>query len=142
MLAVFAVSMWVLGLIARPLTPVRIWLLVAMVAGLVLLFAIPLGRRVFALQLPPTGVLFAEAAVVLASVIALTIWRARSGPRSSGAPGQGEPAPSVTPPAAASVTPPVTPSVRPLVTPAAAPSVTPAAAPPVTPPITPPRGVA
>jgi cation-transporting ATPase E len=77
MLAVFAVAMWVLGLISRPLTAVRIWLLVAMVAGLLLVFAIPLGRSMFALELPPGRVLAAETAVVLAAIIALTVWRAR-----------------------------------------------------------------
>jgi cation-transporting ATPase E len=93
MLAVFAVAMWVLGLISRPLTAVRIWLLVAMVAGLLLVFAIPLGRSMFALQLPPDGVLAAEAAVVLAAIVALTVWRAQGAPRISGAlgPGQTEP---------------------------------------------------
>jgi hypothetical protein len=85
--------MWVLGLISRPLTAVRIWLLVAMVAGLLLVFAIPLGRSMFALQLPPDGVLAAEAAVVLAAIVALTVWRAQGAPRISGAlgPGQTEP---------------------------------------------------
>jgi cation-transporting ATPase E len=91
MLAVFAVAMWVLGLAlripGRPLTAFRIGLLVAMVAGLVLVFAIPLGRSMFALELPPGRVLAAEAAVVLAAIIALTLWRAQGTPRSSGAPG-------------------------------------------------------
>ena len=87
MLAVFAVAMWVLGLISRPLTAFRIGLLAAMVAGLVLVFAIPLGRSMFALQLPPDRVLAAEAAVVLAAIIALTLWRAQGASRASGAPG-------------------------------------------------------
>jgi cation-transporting P-type ATPase E len=85
MLAVFAVAIWVLGLVARPLTPDRIVLLVAMVAGLVVVFAIPLGRSVFALQLPPGRVLAAEAAVVVATIIALTVWRVRS-PQTLGTP--------------------------------------------------------
>ena len=87
MLAVFAVAMWVLGLTVRtpgrPLTPARIGLLAAMVAGR-LVFAIPLGRRVFALQLPPGRVLIAEAAVVVAAIIALTVWRVRYHPRTLG----------------------------------------------------------
>jgi cation-transporting P-type ATPase E len=86
MLAVFAVALWVLALISRPLSPVRIWLLAAMVAGLVLVFLIPLGRSMFALQLPPARVLAAEAAVALASVLALTVWRARGEPRMPGPP--------------------------------------------------------
>jgi cation-transporting P-type ATPase E len=90
MLAVFAVAMWVLGLISRPLTAVRIWLLVAMVAGLLLVFAIPLGRSMFALELPPGRVLAAETAVALAAIIALTVWRARGTPHISGALGPGQ----------------------------------------------------
>ncbi|HEY1627683.1 MAG TPA: HAD-IC family P-type ATPase [Streptosporangiaceae bacterium] len=89
MLAVFAVAMWVLGLIARPLTASRIVLLAAMVAGLVLCFAIPLARRIFALQLPPGRVLAAEAAVSLAAIIVLTVWRARGDSRLQGALGSG-----------------------------------------------------
>src|SRR5271169_3707740 len=46
---------------------------------LVLLFAIPLARRILALQLPPAGAIAAEAAVVLAAIAALTLWR-RFGP--------------------------------------------------------------
>jgi cation-transporting ATPase E len=91
MLAVFVVALWVLGLIARPLTPVRIALLAAMAAGLVAVFAIPLGRSIFALQLPPGRVLAAETAVSVAAIIALTVWRAIGGSRLHGALGSGGP---------------------------------------------------
>jgi cation-transporting P-type ATPase E len=94
MLAVFAVAMWVLGLAVRttgrPLDAARITLLAAMVAGLILVWAIPLGRTMFSLALPPGRVLATEAAVVAAAIIALTVWRARGAPRMPGAPGPGQ----------------------------------------------------
>ena len=43
------------------------------------LFAVALARRILALQLPSPGALAAEAAVVLAAISALTLWR-RFGP--------------------------------------------------------------
>jgi hypothetical protein len=56
---------------------VRVALIAAMAACMVALFAIPAARRVFALELPPPGLLAAEAAVVLVAISALSIWRAR-----------------------------------------------------------------
>jgi magnesium-transporting ATPase (P-type) len=47
-------------------------------AGLVPLFAVPASRRVLALQLPPAGMLAAVASVVLAAIVALTLWRRAS----------------------------------------------------------------
>jgi magnesium-transporting ATPase (P-type) len=75
MLALFAMGLWVLGLIARPLNLFRVLLLAAMAAALVLALAIPLSRRIFSLALPPPGVLLAVAAVTAASIAALTLWR-------------------------------------------------------------------
>jgi cation-transporting P-type ATPase E len=75
MLALFCMGLWVLGLIARPLSLPRILLLAAMAACLVLALAIPLGRRIFSLELPPAPVLLAVAAVTAASIAALTLWR-------------------------------------------------------------------
>jgi cation-transporting P-type ATPase E len=46
--------------------------------GLVPLFAVPAARRVLALQLPPAGILAAVASVVLAAIVALTLWRRAS----------------------------------------------------------------
>ena len=46
-----------------------------MAACLVPLFAIPLARSIFAVQLPPVGVLLQVAGVVLAAIAALTLWR-------------------------------------------------------------------
>jgi hypothetical protein len=50
-----------------------------MAACLWLLFAVSLARRILALQLPSAGAFAAEAAVVLAAIAALTLWR-RFGP--------------------------------------------------------------
>jgi len=63
------------GLVAGRLTAGRIFLIAAMAAGLVPLFAVPAARRVLALQLPPAGILAATAGVVLAGILALTLWR-------------------------------------------------------------------
>ena len=75
MLALFAVGIWVLVLIAQPLSAWKIALIAAMAAALVLLLAIPLSRRIFALQLPPATVLAVVAAIVAAAIVALTVWR-------------------------------------------------------------------
>ncbi|MGH3177821.1 MAG: cation-translocating P-type ATPase, partial [Streptosporangiaceae bacterium] len=78
MLAVFAMGLWVLVLVAGRPAASRIFLLAAMAAGLVPLFAVPAARRVLALQLPPAGILAAIASVVLAAILALTLWRLAS----------------------------------------------------------------
>ena len=41
------------------------------------LFAVPAARRTFALALPPSSVLVAEAAVVAVAISALALWQAR-----------------------------------------------------------------
>jgi hypothetical protein len=51
------------------------FLIAAMAAVLVPLFAVPAARRLLALQLPPTGILAAVAGVVLVAIVALTLWR-------------------------------------------------------------------
>ncbi len=53
MLALFGAGLWVLALVARPLVPWRIGLVAAMAGGLALLFAVPVGRDVFDLAVPP-----------------------------------------------------------------------------------------
>jgi len=55
MLAVFAVGLWVLALAAGPPAVRRIALVVTMAGVLVLLFAVPLARRIFALALGGEG---------------------------------------------------------------------------------------
>jgi len=81
MLGVFGVGLWVLALVAGPSTVAGPVLVTAMAGGLTLLFAIPLARRIFALAVPPAGVVVAVAAVVIAAIGALTLWR-RLGPAS------------------------------------------------------------
>jgi cation-transporting ATPase E len=74
MLALFAVSLWVLG-IAAGRASWRIALVLAMSALLVPLLAFPLARATFAVQLPPAGVLLQVAGVVLAAIAGLSLWR-------------------------------------------------------------------
>ncbi len=75
MLAVFAVGLWVLALVAGRPAGRAIALVAAMAGSLVLLFAVPLARRVFALELPPASVCAWVACVVLAAIAGLTLWR-------------------------------------------------------------------
>jgi cation-transporting ATPase E len=74
MLALFAVSLWILGIVAGG-TPWRIPLVLAMAACVVPLLAIPQARATFAVQLPPAAVLLQEAGIVLAAITGLTLWR-------------------------------------------------------------------
>jgi cation-transporting ATPase E len=75
MLGLFAVGLWVLGLVARPLDPARMLLIVAMGAGLALMFAIPPLRQAFSLDVPPPSVTWATVGVSAASIVVLTLWR-------------------------------------------------------------------
>jgi cation-transporting ATPase E len=74
MLALLAMGLWVLGIVAGR-AAWRITLVAAMAACLVPLFAIPLARSIFAIQLPPAGVLLQVAGAVLAAIAGLTLWR-------------------------------------------------------------------
>ena len=74
MLALLAVSLWVLGIVAGR-AAWRLALVTAMAACLVPLLALPLARAIFAVQLPPAGVLLQVAGVVLAAIAGLTLWR-------------------------------------------------------------------
>jgi cation-transporting ATPase E len=74
MLALLAVSLWILGIVARR-TAWRLVLVPAMAACLIPLLAIPLARATFAVQLPPAGVLLQVAGLVLAAIAGLTLWR-------------------------------------------------------------------
>jgi cation-transporting ATPase E len=74
MLALLAVGLWVLGIVAGRVAW-RVTLVVAMAACLVPLFAIPLARSIFAVQLPPASVLLQVAGVTLAAIAGLTLWR-------------------------------------------------------------------
>ena len=85
-LAVFAVGLWVLALIAGLPALMRVALVTAMAGALVLLLAVPLARRVFALQLPPVSVCAWAACVTAAAIAGLTVWT-----RWRGRPGADEP---------------------------------------------------
>jgi cation-transporting ATPase E len=74
MLALLAVSLWILGIAARR-TAWRLALVTAMAACTVPLLAVPLARRVFAVQLPPAGILLQVAGIVLVAIAGLTLWR-------------------------------------------------------------------
>ena len=59
---------------------VRVALVAAVAGGLVLLLAVPLARRVFALPLPPASVWVWAACATAAAIAGLTLWtRWRSG---------------------------------------------------------------
>jgi cation-transporting ATPase E len=76
LIAVFAVAIWVLLQIARPLSFPRILLVIAMTGGLALPLTFSYGRKVFALQVPSTGLLALSIGVVGVSIAMLTVWRA------------------------------------------------------------------
>jgi cation-transporting ATPase E len=75
MLAVFMVGIWVLAVIARPLNAAKIVLIAVMVGGMVVLLSVPWSRKIFALRMPPGNVIAVEAAVVIAAIVTLTVWR-------------------------------------------------------------------
>ncbi len=75
LLATFAVALWVLALVAGRPTAGRVLLVAAMAAGLVPLFALASARHILALALPSAGIIATAAAVVLAAITALTLWR-------------------------------------------------------------------
>ncbi|HXP21707.1 MAG TPA: HAD-IC family P-type ATPase [Streptosporangiaceae bacterium] len=75
LLALFAISLWVLALIARPLNAARVVLIAALAAAFATVFTWPFARQVFSLRLPPAAVTLQVAGVVLAAIAALTLWR-------------------------------------------------------------------
>jgi cation-transporting P-type ATPase E len=75
-LALFAMGMWVLVLVARPLAGWRLGLLVAMVLCMGGVLALPLARHLFSLELPPVKVALPAGAVVAVVIGLLTCWRA------------------------------------------------------------------
>ncbi|HEX8006733.1 MAG TPA: HAD-IC family P-type ATPase, partial [Trebonia sp.] len=74
MLALFTVSLWVLGIVAGR-TAWRVTLVAGMAACLVPLFAIPLARSIFDVRLPPADVLLQVAGAVLVGMAGITLWR-------------------------------------------------------------------
>ena len=67
-LALVAIGLAVLVLVARPLNAARAALVGCMAGGAVLIWAVPLSRRIFTLEWPPAAVLWATAGIVVLAV--------------------------------------------------------------------------
>ena len=63
-IALFLVGIWVLALVARPLTPLRVGLVTSMAGGGVLFLGVGYASRLFSLVVPPVPVFAAIAAIV------------------------------------------------------------------------------
>ncbi len=74
MLALLAVSLWILG-IAASRSAWRVALVPVMASFLIPLLAVPQARATFAVQLPSASVLLQAAGLVLAAIAGLTLWR-------------------------------------------------------------------
>lgn len=72
-MTVLLVALWVLGTLARPFDKWRALLVAAMVAGLVLIMAVPIARTFFALDIPSGGLLAATIAVTAAGCMAIEL---------------------------------------------------------------------
>ena len=69
-------GLWVLVLLARPLSMVKVILVAAMAAGFAAVVALPAGRRWFALRFPPAGhVVQAAVAIAVAVVVLELVYR-------------------------------------------------------------------
>ena len=67
-LALVAIGLAVLVLVARPLNAARAVLVGCMAGGAVLIWAVPLSRRIFTLEWPPAAALWAAAGLVVRAV--------------------------------------------------------------------------
>jgi cation-transporting ATPase E len=77
-LAVVAVALWVLNLLARPITLARAGLFAAMVAGFGVILAVPAFRDFFALEIPPGAVVAQTIAIAVVAMAILEVgWRIR-----------------------------------------------------------------
>ena len=72
-MTVLLVALWVLGTLARPFDKWRALLVTAMVAGLVLVMALPFARNFFALDIPSGGLLAATIAVTATGCLAIEL---------------------------------------------------------------------
>jgi cation-transporting ATPase E len=75
MLVLFAVGLWVLAMVARPLDVPRLVLVAAMGIALVPLFALSVARRLLDLAVPPAPVLVEGALVAGLALVVLTLAR-------------------------------------------------------------------
>ena len=67
----FGVGLWVLDILARPLTPPRAALVYGMAAAFVLALVLPFTQEFFALEVPPAIVLFAGIGMIAIAVLTL-----------------------------------------------------------------------
>jgi cation-transporting ATPase E len=67
------VGLWVLNVLARPITPARALLFSLMVGAFVLALAVPALRDFFAFDLPPNRTLVAVAGVSTAAILLLEL---------------------------------------------------------------------
>jgi cation-transporting ATPase E len=72
-LSLLVVGLWVLNVLARPITPQRALLFGLMVSGFLLVLAIPQLRDFFALDIPPNRTLVAVAGVSTAAILLLEL---------------------------------------------------------------------
>jgi cation-transporting ATPase E len=72
-LSLLIVGLWVLNVLARPITPQRALLFALMVAAFLVVLAIPALRDYFALDLPPNRTLVAVAGVSAAAILLLEL---------------------------------------------------------------------
>ena len=76
-MVLFWVALWVLSILARPLSSWRLWLIVSMAAAFLLILFIPSLRSFFALELPDLVVFFAAIGVAaIACGVLEILWRA------------------------------------------------------------------
>jgi cation-transporting ATPase E len=74
-MALLAIGLWNLGMLARPFTPLRMLLLVAMAGAFVVTVAVPGLRHFFALAMPPVRVVAVAAIAVACAAITLEMSR-------------------------------------------------------------------
>jgi cation-transporting ATPase E len=72
-LALLVVGLWVLNVLARPITPLRALLFGSMVGAFLVVLAVPWLREYFALDLPPRNTLVAVAGVAGAAILLLEL---------------------------------------------------------------------
>ena len=73
-IVLLALGLYVLALLARPLTPAALALVVAMTASVSMLFALPTTRRFYALGLPPSRAMISAAVIALIGCGTLEAW--------------------------------------------------------------------
>ena len=72
-LTLLAVGLCIVAMVARPVNPAKLALYACMAASGVVLWAVPIGRRVFSLSRPPTAALWAAVLIAIASVPILLV---------------------------------------------------------------------